>query len=85
MEIAGHRVIRRQPSILSKSIRTPKKVWASATRQFHDERLRELCSDAATSLEPYQRATEAAIRVGFVVPQGRESVRQDSKPGLIPE
>lgn len=56
-----------------------------STRQLGDERLAELYPDAATYLDAYRRATDAAIAAGFVVPEDRQAVLDDAKPDVIPQ
>ncbi len=56
-----------------------------STRPFSDERLRQLYPDAATYLDAYQRATDAAISAGFVVPEDRQAVLDDARPDVIPQ
>lgn len=55
-----------------------------STLPFDDARLSKLYPDAATYLDAYTRATEAAIASGFVVPEDRQAMLDDARPGVIP-
>lgn len=53
-----------------------------STRPLHDGRLAQLYGSHADYLAAYERATDAAIEAGFVLPEDRAAVLAESRPEL---
>ncbi len=58
-------------------------VYAAADGRAGAERT--LRGVLAAYLDAYQRATDAAISAGFVVPEDRQAMLDDAKPDVIPQ
>lgn len=54
-----------------------------STLPLAPERIAALYDDAAAYLVAYERATDAAIADGFVLPEDREAVLAEARPGLV--